>query len=316
MEVLFDIASLENRLKELEELTTKEGFWEDNTKSAKVLQEIKDIKHKLDGFNKLKQAYEDIEVLITIGMEEQDEEVIPEVRQTYKQLLKSMDKLEVEVLLNGKYDCTIQQIKPTPKERKPLLLPPKHDNLRRVFAYLVNQRGIDREVLHEFVHAKMIYECATFHNVVFVGYDKNGVPRHAHRRSIGSESRHRYTVAGSDAEYSFHWNGTNDTLYLFEAPIDMLSFITMNQDDWKNNSYAASCSVSDRVLFRCLEDNPNISKVYLCFDSDEAGQRSAKAIEDKLFTTRGIESEILIPKHKDWNDDLLSLRKEEHQWKV
>lgn len=104
MEVLFDISSLENRLKELEELTTKEGFWEDNTKSAKVLQEIKDIKHKLDGFNKLKQAYEDIEVLITIGMEEQDEEVIPEVRQTYKQLLKSMDKLEVEVLLNGKYD--------------------------------------------------------------------------------------------------------------------------------------------------------------------------------------------------------------------
>lgn len=69
-----------------------------------MLQEIKDIKHKLDGFNKLKQAYEDIEVLITIGMEDQDEEVIPEVRQTYKQLLKSMDKLEVEVLLNGKYD--------------------------------------------------------------------------------------------------------------------------------------------------------------------------------------------------------------------
>lgn len=104
MEVLFDIVSLENNLKELEELTTKEGFWEDNIKSAKVLQEIKDIKHKLDGFNKLKQAYEDIEVLITIGMEEQDEEVIPEVRQTYKQLLKSIDKLEVEVLLNGKYD--------------------------------------------------------------------------------------------------------------------------------------------------------------------------------------------------------------------
>ncbi len=219
-------------------------------------------------------------------------------------------------LLNGKYDCTIQQIKPTPKERKPLLLPLKHDNLRRIFAYLVNERGIDREVLHEFVHAKMIYECATFHNVVFVGYDKNGVPRHAHRRSIGGESRHRYTVAGSDAEFSFHWNGTNDTLYLFEAPIDMLSFITMNQEDWKNNSYAASCSVSDRVLFRCLKDNPNISKVYLCFDSDEAGQRSAKAIEDKLFTTRGIESEILIPKNKDWNDDLLSLRKGEHEWKV
>ena len=90
----------------------------------------------------------------------------------------------------------------------------------------------------------------------------------------------------------------------------------MNQEDWKNNSYAASCSVSDRVLFRCLKDNPNISKVYLCFDSDEAGQRSAKAIEDKLFTTRGIESEILIPKNKDWNDDLLSLQKGEHEWKV
>lgn len=191
------------------------------------------------------------------------------------------------------------------KEEKPFVLPPKNDNMRRVFAYLLNRRGIDREVLYAFVHKGMIYESADYHNVVFVGFDSNGNPKHAHKRGTGSESSYKGNVSGSQPEYSFHWSGQSDTLYLFEAPIDMLSFISMQKEGWRQHSYAASCSVSDRVLFQTLKDNPNIRQVVLCLDSDEPGQTAAKRIADKLFV-QGIASEILVPVHKDWNEDLLT----------
>ena len=191
------------------------------------------------------------------------------------------------------------------KEEKPFVLPPKNDNMRRVFAYLLNCRGIDREVLYAFVHKGMIYESADYHNAVFVGFDSNGNAKHAHKRGTGSESSYKGNVSGSQPEYSFHWSGQSDTLYLFEAPIDMLSFISMQKEGWRQHSYAASCSGSDRVLFQTLKDNPNIRQVVLCLDSDEPGQTAAKRIADKLFV-RGTASEILVPVHKDWNEDLLA----------
>lgn len=198
----------------------------------------------------------------------------------------------------------------TQQKREPFSLPEASRNMNRVFAYLVKQRGIDREVLYAFVHKRMVYESAKHHNAVFVGYDKESVPRHAHKRSTASEGTYKCNAPGSQPEYSFHWAGTDGALYLFEAPIDLLSYITLHPDGWRAHSYAASCSVSDKVLFQMLMDNPNIHMVYLCFDSDEPGQTAAQRISDKLFL-RGIKSEILVPTHKDWNEDLVSIRRAE-----
>lgn len=183
-------------------------------------------------------------------------------------------------------------------------LPPANDNMRRVFAYLLSRRGIDKDVLYTFVQKKMIYESAQYRNVVFVGFDKKGIPRHANKRGTGSGSNYKGNAVGSVPEYSFHWNGKSDRLYLFEAPIDMLSFISMNKEDWRDHSYAAACSVSDKVLFQCLADNPGIDTVSICFDSDEPGQLAARRISAKLLM-QGIETEILVPVNKDWNEDLL-----------
>lgn len=219
---------------------------------------------------------------------------------------------------------------------KPFELPPKNDNMRRVCAYLINHRGINKDVVYAFVHRGMIYESADYHNAVFVGYDAHGIPRHAHKRGSGSESTYKGNVDSSLPEYSFHWKGqaepapnprtepqsklsngyprqsSSGKLYLFEAPIDMLSFISLHTEHWKTHSYAAACGVSDHVLWQMMKDNPKIQKVYLCLDNDEAGQTAAKRISDKLFT-KGIPHEILVPIHKDWNEDLLYPTEEESE---
>ena len=210
----------------------------------------------------------------------------------------------VEMLLNN-CDGQIVNLQTTEREQKPFILPPRNDRMSRVFSYLLLTRGIDKDVLFEFVRKKMIYESAYYHNAVFVGYDSSGKPRHAHKRGTVTSNPYKGNVAGSQPEYSFHFNGTSDKIFLFEAPIDMLSYISMHKENWKEHSYAASCSVSDRVLFQCLKDNPNIKNVFLCFDNDEAGQTANKRIADKL-NSMNIKSEILIPIHKDWNEDILN----------
>lgn len=210
----------------------------------------------------------------------------------------------VEMLLNNG-GGQIVNLQTTEREQKPFILPPRNDRMSRVFSYLLLTRGIDKDVLFEFVRKKMIYESAYYHNAVFVGYDSSGKPRHAHKSGTVTSNPYKGNVAGSQPEFSFHWHGTSDKIFLFEAPIDMLSYISMHKENWQEHSYAASCSVSDRVLFQCLKDNPNIKNVFLCFDNDEAGQTANKRIADKL-NSMNIKSEILIPIHKDWNEDILN----------
>lgn len=217
----------------------------------------------------------------------------------------NLDYPEAMEYLLGGTNGTLKTAQPVlQKPPEPFVLPKRNDNMRRVFAYLLSKRGIDRDVLYTFVRENMIYESAEYHNAVFVGYDKDGKAVHANMRGTGGESTFKGNAPNGIPEYSFHRTGTDGTLYLFEAPIDMLSYISLHKDGWKQHSYAAGCGVSDRVLFQMLIDNPNLENIYLCLDSDDAGQKAAKRISDRMRFS-GLKTEILIPIHKDWNEDLL-----------
>ncbi len=97
--------------------------------------------------------------------------------------------------------CGKMLILPTPE--KEFILPTANPTMQRAMTYLQNRRGIDREVLAAFVRRNMIYESKEHHNVVFVGYDMAGQPRHAHMRGTGGSFKGN--AAGSVPEYSFHW---------------------------------------------------------------------------------------------------------------
>lgn len=163
----------------------------------------------------------------------------------------------VEFLLGNQFGA-LQIPSPVPKTTKAFRPPEKNENMRRVYAYLLNQRGIEKEVLDQFVRCGLIYEDAVYHNCVFVGMDENGTVKHCHKRSIGSRSTFKVNAPGSDPAYSFHWLGGSENLFLFEAPIDMLSFISMHGEEWKQENYAACCGVSDRVLFHILDKHSEI----------------------------------------------------------
>lgn len=196
------------------------------------------------------------------------------------------------------------------KTEKEFHLPPKNSNMNRVKAYLEKTRGLSSDIVEIFAKNNLIYEAADYHNVVFVGCDKYGTPRHAHKRSSGQNCGWRANQAGSDGRYSFNWRGKSNQVFLFEAPIDMMSYINLYTDQWYEDTYIAACSVSEAALLQMLQDKPNLNTIYICFDNDGPGQRAAESLSQKL-TKSGYNVQILVPKLKDWNEDLLSFRQKE-----
>lgn len=153
------------------------------------------------------------------------------------------------------------------------------------------------------------YEDAAHHNAVFIGTDEGNCPRHAHLRSTNSFGKaFRLNVESSDPRYSFHYNGTDGSLYVFEAPIDMLSYISMNPRQWQKHSYVACCGTSPLPVMQMLK--PDTQMVYLCLDNDDAGHKASERMAEQL-RERGVMTERLVPELKDWNDDLLHAQKEE-----
>jgi hypothetical protein len=214
----------------------------------------------------------------------------------------------VELLLGGSYGITpsapANHGAGEPKE--PFALPKKNGNMRRAYAYLIQTRGIDAGIVSHFAQKSLIYEDEKYHNAVFVGTDEDGTPRHAHKKStLAKQDSYRGNQAGSEAEYSFHCIGRGEKIYAFEAPIDMLSHITLCPDSWECNSYVSLCSVSDKALIHQLCEHPHITKISLCLDRDEAGLAAAERIKTKLIGQGYFDTDILSPYMKDWNEDLL-----------
>lgn len=225
-----------------------------------------------------------------------------------------MNKTYVEamkyILGNGAGEIVQKEPKQVkPKEKKEFEPPVLNENVKRAYAYLNVRRGIPKDVLVPFFKKELIGETQEYHNVAFMGYDTNGNLKHVNLRGTQSNSAFKGNASGSSPEYSFRWTGKSEKLYLFEAPIDMLSFIAMKGEGWEEHNYAACCGVGDKVLFQTLKDNPNISKVFLCLDNDPAGRFAEYRIAEKL-REENIRFGIMLPNDKDWNEDLLTAKEQ------
>lgn len=188
---------------------------------------------------------------------------------------------------------------------KPFKLPKANKDMRRVFAYLTKARGIDSKVISAFAKQELIYEDAEHHNIVFVGRDSDGTPRHAHLRSTQSFWKtFRINESGSQPRCSFHWLGQGDALYVFEAPIDLLSYISLNQDGWEDSSYVALCGLSEKPILWLLEQYTHLKQVRLCLDNDQAGIDAVRRITETLTEKGYSDVRAVLSLHKDWNDDL------------
>ena len=222
----------------------------------------------------------------------------------FMQHFYGMDFVEaVKYLLDGEEGAEFVQASRTPEPKLPFTPPKLSKNMHRTFAYLIKTRKIDADIVQYFVDEKKILETEEYHNVAFCGYDEKGEMKQMHLRSTLPGNRFFMDIDGSDKQYYFRHIGTNSDVYVFEAPIDMLSYITMNTENWQESSYVCLGGVAIDALKNVLSTNEQISKVYMCVDRDDAGDKTVKRIGDEL-NEMGYEWERILPENKDWNEDL------------
>ena len=222
----------------------------------------------------------------------------------FMQHFYGMDFVEaVKYLLGGEEGAEFVQASQTPETKLPFVPPKLSKNMHRTFAYLIKTRKIDADIVQYFVNEKKILETEEYHNTAFCGYDEKGEMKQMHLRSTLPGNRFFMDIDGSDKQYYFRHIGTNSDVYVFEAPIDMLSYITMNKENWQESSYVCLGGVAIDALKNVLNTNEQISKVYMCVDRDDAGDKTVKRIGDEL-NEMGYEWERIFPENKDWNEDL------------
>ena len=170
-----------------------------------------------------------------------------------------------------------------------------------ILNYLTQERKLSPSLVNFFIAAGDIYEDAAHHNVVFVGRDADGHPRYASSRGI--REKFRQDAAGAEKAFGFAHRGTDKQLLVFEAPIDLLSFIELFPKNWQRHNYLSLGGVSGKALQQFLSERPDVERVFLCLDADKAGEDACKRLAALLPDTVSVTR--IQPCMKDWNDVLV-----------
>jgi hypothetical protein len=193
------------------------------------------------------------------------------------------------------------------EEKKVFLLPePAQDN-SYLYWYLNEKRGIRKDVIDFFVKEDLIYEAKKYHNIVFKGKDAEGITRFASMRGVFDKEGKSFQcdVAGNDKAYGFHMaNGESKSLVVFEAAIDLMSYVDIC-GDFESNKLALGM-VHDAPLETFLREHPWVESIRFCLDNDVAGRKSTQHLMEKYYKL-GYEVEDYPPPagYKDYNEWLV-----------
>ena len=201
----------------------------------------------------------------------------------------------------AKEDAGRQKVCPIPLPG--LELPERNESCEIARKYLIEQRKLSEQLVDQMIAKGDIYESKNYHNVVFVGRDKEQNPRYAAMRGT-DENRYRGEARGSEKAYGFGHIGTDEKLFVFESPIDLLSYITAVPEDWGKHSYISLGGLSEKAMKRMYTEYPHIHSIYLCLDNDEPGNERCRQFVSLI--PKELSVYRLEPVKKDWNECLVA----------
>ncbi len=108
LEVLRTALKLESAQKEIEELeaaSAREGFWNDVEKSQKVQKRLKNLKDKVENFNRLCASWDDMMTICEMAIEEGDDSMLPELQSEFQDFTQKVESTRLSTLLTGEYDA-------------------------------------------------------------------------------------------------------------------------------------------------------------------------------------------------------------------
>lgn len=194
--------------------------------------------------------------------------------------LVKTDKKATEVLVKHSVKTIAKEV-PKPVEK----------NIQKVIDYLVEKRGIDKSLVDKLISEDLLYADRN-NNCVFT----NEFNTFASLR--GTYEEKKFVSVNGTPDFLIYDFGKPDNVYLFESAIDALSFRTLYPE--KQGSFVVLNG--SMLINRIHEVTSEASKVFLCFDNDQQGSKFCDKISGDLVC----EFEIIKPKLKDFNEDLIN----------
>ena len=108
LDALRDALHLEAAEKEIEELegqSARDGFWNDVENSQRVQKRLKQLKTKVENYEKLCSGWDDLMTLCEMAIEEDDDSMLPELQSEYAEFEKKLEETRLGTLLTGEYDA-------------------------------------------------------------------------------------------------------------------------------------------------------------------------------------------------------------------
>lgn len=204
----------------------------------------------------------------------------------------------------------------TKKEIKEMRLPPRAENFRRLYAYLMKRRMLSADTIHFFIKNKLMYEDSEHHNIIFLGKSADGKIHYAAKHGtfeMNGRKAFRGDVAGNNKSYGVNLrNPESEKVVVFEAVIDMMSYFEIEkQAEIKClDNLLALGMLSDAPLDTFLNENPQIRKIVFALDHDKKGIEAMENLEEKYKEKGFLVSRYFYPENvKDVNDFLKSMKR-------
>ena len=214
---------------------------------------------------------------------------------------------------NGKWEKkdSLLHVEEKENKKKPFVLPLQAKNNNRLYLYLAGNRALDRNVVDYFVERGLIYEERDHHNIVFKGNDAGGITRFASMRGVFDRNGEGFKcdVAGNDKNYGFNvWNEKSNEVMVFEAAIDLMSYVDI-RGDYATNKLALGM-LSDAPLATFLKEHPHIGRISFCLDNDRPGRVATETFLEKYYGL-GYEARDCPPpkQFKDYNQWLQAAKR-------
>lgn len=213
----------------------------------------------------------------------------------------------IKSILNKSY---ADEIKPATREveslkNKEFALPKRNKTYNHMIAYLIKTRKIDKNIVYKFIKNRTLYEDEK-RNCVFVGYDKEDNPKYAGLRGTNTNIPFKGEVGGSNKAYSFNLKGNTNRLFVFESPIELMSYLTMQNHrgiSMENHHMLSLGCLASVALERYLKENPGITEINLCLNNDKWGIKATDEIKEQYKDK--LDVKVQLPELEDWNDHLV-----------
>lgn len=196
------------------------------------------------------------------------------------------------------------------KEKKDVVfeLPQKGKTYANVYAYLIQERKIDKEIIKEFMANDNLYQ-DEHKNCVFVSFDKSGKADFACKRGTNTFKRYVADIEGSNYDRCFYIDNKSPKTIVTESVIDAMSIMTLIRQQGKDyhayNYHALAGTNKADAIYVQLEENPKTNMLFLALDNDLPGLEAVASIKQELYKRNpAIKAIEWLPKAKDWNQDL------------